>query len=454
MRLVERWRTLDPAWRFAFGAYLMARIALSAWAFVIATLFPVVVQNLDLFGEPVLAVFDLASGERYVYSREVDSTVLTFRPGDSGFVIDAQTGSVWSLREGRAVAGVYTGHSLRASLYSAEEIFPYCGVAPETNVFLSVWQRFDTNWYLSIAERGYGIPVGNVHFPPLYPLLIRLLGAVLRNNYIAALTLSNVALLIALAVFYRFVAEIWSTAIAKRAIASLLIFPTAFFLFSGYTESLFLLTALLGLRALQKRNWLWAGFWIFCAILTRLQGVALFVPLGYALWRTRPFDRRMARGLALILPMLAVALYLFIRASAGDISIIPFAESHWHAHLAPPWENYGYAIQTLTSGKFDFMVALNFFITTLFVVMLLFGWRRLPILWELYAASSLIILTMYYVETQPLNSMSRYSITLFPVFVLSGIWSQNAWIRRAIVYPCLALALYLCAQFVLWGWVG
>ncbi len=454
MRLLERWHALDPAWRFAFGAYLVARIALSAWAFLIATLFPVVVQNLDLFGKPVLAVFDLASGERYAYSREVDGTVLTFRAGESGFVVDVETGSVWSLREGRAVAGVYAGRVLRASLYSAEEIFPYCGIAPETNVFLSVWQRFDTNWYLSIAEHGYGMPAGNVHFPPLYPLRIRLSGTVIRNDYVAALTLSNVALLLTLMVFYRFVAETWSAAIAKRSVALLLTFPTAFFLFSGYTESLFLLIVLLALHALQKRNWLWAGFWIFCAILTRLQGVALFVPLGYALWRTRPFDQRMARGLALILPTLAIALYLFIRAAAGGTSIVPLAESHWHAHVALPWENYWYALQTLTSGKFDFMVALNFFITTLFVVMLLLGWRKLPILWGLYAVSSLILLAMHYVETQPLNSMSRYSITLFPVFVLSGMWSQNPWIRRAIVYPCLALALYLCAQFVLWGWVG
>jgi Gpi18-like mannosyltransferase len=454
MNLVERWRALDPAWRFALQAYLIARVALSVWAFIIATLFPVVAQNLDLFGAPVLAVFDLASGERYAYSREVGGAVLTFRAGEPGVVADAQTGSVWALRDGRAVSGAYAGRALRAAPYSAEDIFPYRGVAAETNVLLAVWQRFDTNWYLAIAERGYGTFVGDVHFPPLYPLLIRSLGSVVRNNYLAALILSNVALLIALAVFYRCVTETWGVAIARRGGALLLIFPTAFFFFSGYTESLFLLAALLALCALQRCNWLWAGFWIFCAILTRLQGVALLVPLGYALWRARPFDQKIERGLALILPILAAVLYLFIRASVGDDSIVPIAESNLHARLAPPWENYWYAIQTLASGKFNIADGLNWLITTLCVVMLLMGWRRLPILLGLYTASSLVVLTMRYVETQPLNSMSRYTVTLFPIFVLLGIWSENTWVQRAIVYPCLALALYLCAQFVLWGWVA
>ncbi|MCX7840952.1 MAG: DUF3179 domain-containing protein [Anaerolineae bacterium] len=124
------------AWKFALGAYLIARVALSVWAFIIATLFPTVVQNLDLFGAPVLAVFDLTTGERYAYSREIDGTVLTFRTDESfvlrlpssvlrppSSVTDTQTGSVWSLREGRAVSGVYAGRALAASPYSVEDIF-------------------------------------------------------------------------------------------------------------------------------------------------------------------------------------------------------------------------------------------------------------------------------------------------------------------------------------------
>jgi len=58
------------------------------------------------------------------------------------------------------------------------------------------------------------------------------------------------------------------------------------------------------------------------------------------------------------------------------------------------------------------------------------------------------------VDTQPLNSMTRYLLTLFPLFMLLGAWSQNRWVERAVVYISLPLNLFLTAQFLLWGWVA
>lgn len=55
---------------------------------------------------------------------------------------------------------------------------------------------------------------------------------------------------------------------------------------------------------------------------------------------------------------------------------------------------------------------------------------------------------------QPLVSMLRYALVIFPVFMLWGVWGRNAWVSRAIVYLSFSLQLYLSAQFVMWGWVG
>ena len=450
-----RLRNLDPAWKFSLGAYLIARVAWTAWSLGIALLFPVVVQNLDLFGAPAMVAFDLGSSARYAFSREVSDAVLTFRAGDPGYAVDTQTRSVWSLRDGRAVSGHYAGWQLAASAYPVEDIFPYRGVAPETNALLALWQRFDVNWYLAIAARGYGTLDGDVHFPPLYPALIRMFGAMLGgNHFLAALLISNVALIAALVVFYRMVRDLFGAITASRAVAYLLIFPTAFFFFSAYSEPLFLLTALLALRTMQQRVWLWSGFWSFCAILLRLQGIALFLPLAYAVWRARPFDKKIVRAFAFALPAGALVFYLLIRALVGDPSIVPLAETNLHARLAPPWDNYISAVQTFASGRFISADVLNLVVTTLCVVILIVGWRRLPVVFDLYAAASLVILTMRLVETQPLNSMSRYVLTLFPVFIVLGQWGENPWARRAIVYSWFALAFYLSAQFVMWGWVG
>lgn len=444
----------DKAIRWCLGVFLIVRVALMAWSLLIAFLLSPQVQNIDLFGAPVLATFDLTTSERHAYSREVDGTILSFRAGAMGYVTDMQTSSVWSLRDGRAVSGAHAGRALNASTYSVEDIFPYRGVAPETNPLLAPWQRFDANWYVAIAERGYGSIPGDVHFPPLYPVLIRLVSVFIGDNIVAGMLISNLATLAMLAVLYRIVSEYSDASVAARTIVFLLIFPTAFFFFSAYTESLFLLVALFGLWSMQKQNWLWAGFWSFCAILIRLQGIALFAPLLYALWTTRPVDKKPARLLSLALPGGAMAVYLLIRAVGGDSAIIPTSEPNLFARLVPPWENYFYALQTLTLGHFTIADVLNWAVTTIFVALLVIGWRKLPTVFNLYAAASLVVLTMRLVETQPLNSMSRYALTLFPIFILLGKWGENRWVQRAVIYPSSALALYASAQFFLWGWIG
>jgi hypothetical protein len=51
--------------------------------------------------------------------------------------------------------------------------------------------------------------------------------------------------------------------------------------------------------------------------------------------------------------------------------------------------------------------------------------------------------------------MSRYLLMLFPVFVLlARLGARSPWWNRAIAYPSLALLLFFCGQFVIWGWVG
>ncbi len=454
MRIIDRISSINPAWRVALAVYTIARLGLTAWSLVILLLFPMYVQNLDLFDAKVLVSFDLMTSERYAFARQVEGTTLTFRSSERGYVMDSQTGSTWSLREGRAVAGPWAGRTLNASPYPVDEIFPYWDVRPEASPLLALWQRFDVNWYLAIAKRGYGSIPGDVHFPPLYPILVRIGGAIIHNDFVAALLISNLSLIAALALLYQMTQEWADSGAARRTVAYLMVFPTAYFFFSAYTEPSFLLVSLLALQALQRERWLWAGFWTFCGILIRLQGIALTVPLLFVLWQKRAFDHRLARFVSVTLPVVALALYLLIRAVGGDSAIIPTVEANLNARLAAPWENYGYALQTLASGQFQFADLLNLLIATVCLVVLILSWRRSAPVLSLYMASSLILISIRLVDGQPLNSFSRYVLSLFPFFMWLGVQGASPWIQRAIVYPSLALSLYLSAQFFLWGWVA
>lgn len=451
MKPVERWHKIDPAWKFALGAYLAARVALTAWAFVIALIFPVMVQNLDLFGAPVLAVFDLSTNQRYAFSREVDGTILNFRLGDAGTVIDTQTESVWSLRERRALEGKYAGQSFKASAYSVEEIFPYRGVAANANVGLAFWQRFDTNWYLKIAQRGYDVSDGSTVYFPIYPLLIRLVSVFVGDGMFAALLVSNLALIGALAFLYRLAEEFSDAAGAQRTVVYTILFPTGFFLFAAYTEAVFLFFALGAFVYGRKSKLYIAVLFGVLAALTRLQGALLVVPLALMWWqRNRPTSTYRFELYVLFLIPIATLAFLV----ATNLSLLNSYIGELHARFVLPWDNVLASLALIVSGEASFIDLTNLIATLTIGGMLVVVWRQLPLDYASYAGLMFLVPLFRMTETQPLVSMNRYVLVLFPMLMLLGVWGKNAWVNRAVVYLSFPLQLYFVAQFVLWGWVG
>ncbi|MBI3914003.1 MAG: glycosyltransferase family 39 protein, partial [Chloroflexi bacterium] len=270
----------DSSLRVALIAFMTARIGLSVWALVVWQISPLVVGNLDPFGEKIVAAFDLPRGARMVFSRVIDQQEFNFRPAPPN-LIDAETQSVWSL-DGRALSGARAGAQLALSARTVEEVFPYRGAAIETNPLLAPWQRFDANWFLKIAQFGYSADDGSVVYFPFYPILIRLLGKILLgNNLLAASLISNAALVGVLYLLYQLARDLTDEASATRTVAYLAIFPTVFFLFAPYTESLFLFLTLAAFHDATRARWARASIWGALAALTRLQGILLIVPLFY-----------------------------------------------------------------------------------------------------------------------------------------------------------------------------
>jgi hypothetical protein len=133
---------------------------------------------------------------------------------------------------------------------------------------------------------------------------------------------------------------------------------------------------------------------------------------------------------------------------------VPFTEAEWHARLVPPWETYWYAVKTLIIGNATFIDTINLGVMTLFLVLLVWGWKKIPVEYNLYTLFSILIILVRIVETQPLISASRYSLMLFPSFYALGLAGENPWLRRTIVYGSVLLNLYLSGQFFIWGWVA
>ena len=119
--------------------------------------------------------------------------------------------------------------------------------------------RWDSRWYLQIAEDGYqytGEDQENVAFFPLYPALIAMitkLGIPLGLN---GFLVSHASFFAALIVFWAYLRSRFpeSESIQKWSLLATVVFPFGFYFRFVYTESLFLLTTITAMYLMERRR--------------------------------------------------------------------------------------------------------------------------------------------------------------------------------------------------------
>ena len=353
-----------------------------------------------------------------------------------------------------------------------ETLRPYVG-APRlregmAEALLGPWQRFDTMRYLALARDGYDEQ--NSVFPPLYPLAIRGGGAVIRviggwpvdtANLFAAILLSNVALIASLILLYHVTAQESDPATAQRTLLYLLFFPTGFFLFAAYTESLFLLLALGAIWAALRHRMLLAGVLGLLAALTRLTGWGLVVPLAYAYLRRRDFSGRRLSwqgGFAAFLPALGVLLFFGWRHLAGFPPLGDVYRQYWYQTTGLPGTDLFISLRTIATGigprAGEITLLFDLIVVFLLAGTTLLAFRRLGTVYGLYSLMMLLFMLLPASELKPLYSFSRYALAFFPTFMVLGVVGRNPWFNRLILYASFILYFYFSGQFFLWGWVA
>ncbi|WP_191841050.1 mannosyltransferase family protein [Catellatospora chokoriensis] len=156
---------------------------------------------------------------------------------------------------------------------------------------IQAWNRWDTEWYLIIADSGYEYDSRSTAFFPLYPMTVRALNPVLPGGtFEAGLIIGALACLAALILVHRLATEMIGAEDARRTTIYLLAFPTAFYLVAAYNESLFVALALASLYNMRRGRWWWAAMFAGYASATRMAGVMLGVAFGYEYLRQRGFS--------------------------------------------------------------------------------------------------------------------------------------------------------------------
>ena len=336
---------------------------------------------------------------------------------------------------------------------------PYLGVAVETNPWLEPWQRWDTLHYQAIAEQGYQAVDVALSVTPLYPGLIRLTSAMIgTNSLLSALIVSNAAALAGMAVFYLLArTETGDPAWAKRAVLYLSIFPTGFYWFAAYTESLLLLFSSVALLAARRSRWLISGLAAGLAALSRLAGALMIVPLGVSAWLAVRKERSWRPVLAVagaLIGALAFPLYVWLGMGLSPLSTFG-AQARWaQGGFTFPGVNVARAVLRLAGGEANFADWFELGLLLFFMGLAVPVWRQLSRPLALFYLGFLLLYLSRVSGIAPLLGMARYVLVLFPAYLVLAGYGRRAWIHRLIVYLSATGLLLLSGQFAIWGWVG
>ncbi len=366
------------------------------------------------------------------------------------------------------------------------------------NVLISPAARWDSAWYLSIAKSGYQLSYQTVFFP-LYPGLIAIGGAAVGSglDVIVGIVISCACAVGALYFLHRLVTLEFDAQLARNTVWIVSWLPTALALSAVYSEALFLLLAVGSFYAGRQGRWVLAGLLGGLAAASRNGGILLLLPLltfylygpradrepdypaaserrpHLRLWpRILPSPRYRLRPDVLWIALVPLGLIAYMTYLAFSIGhpLGPFIhQRHWGRFFFPlggiplgVWKVLRETVAIFPSleprlahnltfnGSMRHAYSLAFLILAL--LLLRICWKRLPAAYTVFAAISLAMAISVPAANEPLKSLPRFTLVMFPLWIALALWATERRRVRAVIAvsaPLLALSAYL---FVVWSW--
>lgn len=369
------------------------------------------------------------------------------------------------------VVGVLSVALLPANSPAQVPGWPAPPVTHHWSVMFTAWERWDALWYLRIADGGYRPDDGSAAFFPGYPLLTRDVGWLTGGHpLLGAYVVANAALIVALVLVYQLTEFEFDRALARRTVVLLCAFPTSFFLFAPYSESLFLAFAAGALLAARKSSWIAATVLAACATATRNIGVVLAVAVTAESLRqalstrtsTRTSRRTFKRGLARTAmvgggSLLGIAGYLAWWWATDGSPRVPFAaEGGWQREFRWPWTTLWDGVHEglrwigVYSGGYqlvDLILVAVMLSAAVWVVL------RTPAMYRVYTGLSFVAPLCLVFGGRPFMSVPRFVLVDVPLFWALALFARRFRAWDAVFGVSAAGMGLLSLLFVNWYWV-
>ncbi|MBI2597286.1 hypothetical protein HYW41_03965 [Candidatus Daviesbacteria bacterium] len=308
-----------------------------------------------------------------------------------------------------------------------------------------LWNVWDAPHYISVAEFGYqklGDEANFIILLPLFPLSIFLLKFLFNVNYLVSGYLSSFMFSILLSiVLYKLVLIDYPKRVANMTILMLFIFPTSFFLHIPYTEPLFISLTVSSFYFVRRQRY-WLSF--ICAGLasaTKIAGLALIPALfleiiifnkgslkknifNYLNVSLRNNKHILLFGLLISLSGFLVYLTINYYLWGNFFYFTIIQNQHWYERFSPFGQGLIDAFKAISwrSGIDRLMLGYGQIIAFILgLFMSIYVLVKVRISYGLF----MIINLFFYYSMSFWICMMRYILTLFPMYLVLAIFSNN-----------------------------
>jgi Mannosyltransferase (PIG-V) len=310
------------------------------------------------------------------------------------------------------------------------------------------WVRAVTGWdsvfYIRISHVGYH-PGKLEAFFPLYPIGIWAAREGLQvGDAVAALLVSNLAVLAALAGMYVLARDRLSEDHARRSILYLVLSPYAFALTMAYSEGPFLAFTVWMFVLSDREHDLAAVPLGYAAGLTRVTGLALIPPLVLRAWRRRT----VSAWLLAFAPAAAFATQAaWLQHAVGDPLGMVHVQAQWGGHPAFPLITLGDQFWRFATTRDFFFLARG--VTVIAYLALLVPLIRQERFRATRAEDVLFVCGVFALPllSSVLQSVGRFGLVAFPLmFAMADIGlRRESWHRAYVVFAPTAQIIFFTA---------
>lgn len=316
---------------------------------------------------------------------------------------------------------------------------------------LDLFFRWDSGWYLSIAQNGYEFVSGQesrAGFFPLYPLLVKTFSYLFVDIRLTGFIISNLALLFAATYLYRLMlVETKDDSIASKTVLFMLISPLSFFFSIFYTEGLFIFLIIAACYYARTRQWLFAALAGFFATLTKILGILILIPIAIEYFefdfksiKTNLYKLRNVQKdflYLLIVPLALLFYMLYLQFEVGDALAFVHAQSAWNRKFVlfiKTWANIDnfapFYRHVYKASIIIAVVSLGYLI-----------YKRMRLSYIVYA----IVFLFMILSSNNAECLPRYISAIFPIYMGMGMISERgvAWYQSMALFFCLFLCLFI-----------